>query len=74
MINGAEIQPSMYISDYHWVNRSWKERLFTLPWRPLDRTKRVHSPTVIQLGDTYFVSPQTFSGIVDHQIIVDIKK
>lgn len=45
----------------HEEKRSWKERLFSLPWNPLKSTKtvvpKVPSRQVLILGDTVIVHP-----------------
>lgn len=42
--NGLRVIESVYLTEagepYH-VRRSWKERLFSWPWRPLTRTRTI---------------------------------
>lgn len=49
--NGTPIRSSPYINDHKTVNRTWCERLFTLPWKPLKTTKQIYSPQVFMLDD-----------------------
>ena len=35
------------------ITRTWKERLFTLPWRPLQKTKWVANNKLPNEGDVY---------------------
>jgi hypothetical protein len=52
-----------HISDYDSVKRTWKERLFSLPWRPWVKMKSVHAPKVYKTGDTIICSPKTEANI-----------
>lgn len=54
-----KIIPSQYISDYKTVRRSWGERLFTRPWRPLVATKQVHDPQIFKHGNYIYCSYET---------------
>ena len=54
---------SSHLSDYESVARTWKERLFTLPWRPWVRTKSIHRPKVFQYGNTIICSPATLKSL-----------
>ena len=45
-VNGVLIKPSPYVTDYTLVRRTWKERLFTLPWRPFQKIKTGWWPRV----------------------------
>lgn len=48
------------ISDYETVPRSWRERLFTRPWRPFIKTKVIFSPIAyVMPGGTVMVSVRT---------------
>ena len=66
---GLKIIKDSAIEDYRTVDRSWKERLFTLPWRPWAMAKEIHDPQFYQLGDTIVCSPasaerlRTFVGV-----------
>jgi hypothetical protein len=50
------------------VRRTWRERLFTLPWRPLRRTKRVvrlvPDPEVFMMDGKIFGHPATIDEFV----------
>ena len=59
------IIPDMYVSDYTTVIRTWKERLFSLPWKPWSSTKSVYSPTAFIVGDKILVSYQTYWKILE---------
>jgi hypothetical protein len=67
-----KIEISIYISDYTTVQRSFMERFFTRPWNPLKTKKRIYSPTVFLIGDTCYVSPQTFTKIEHKEL--DLEK
>ena len=57
--NGYRIEPSIYISDI--ARRSWWERLFTRPWRPLVKSKS--SPTAYIVDKTILVSWSTYNEL-----------
>jgi hypothetical protein len=49
------------------VPRTWRERLFTLPWRPLVATKWI-TPQIpmqggLQIGDKIMMHPQTYNKL-----------
>lgn len=55
------------------VERTWKERLFTLPWKPFRKTKtiipQIPSKQIYGLPDgTWVMHPDTF-----HQLKVEIE-
>lgn len=61
---GSNIITSCYISDYDSIERSWKERLFTLPWRPWLKTRSVYSPKIYKLANgDILCSHRTFQNI-----------
>jgi len=37
--------------------RTWKERLFSLPWRPFQKMKVVKKPSIFQVGGMMLVHP-----------------
>jgi sporulation protein YlmC with PRC-barrel domain len=53
------IVTSKWITDTKEVKRTWKERLFTVPWRPLKKTKTVVVPSdkVYMMGDIVVCHP-----------------
>ena len=63
--NGRELIPEMYVADF--VRRSWKERLFSVPWRPFKKYKYytiVYS--ILEEGNleyTFICSFKTFNYI-----------
>jgi hypothetical protein len=68
-INGNRWQASnlMTVAKTEEVKRTWKERLFSWPWRPLRKTKYVttHVPSeqVIFAHGTYFAHPELIEKI-----------
>lgn len=55
------IVASKYVSDLTKVDRTWKERLFTLPWNPFKKTKTVKSQIAYCTEDGFvYVSYETF--------------
>lgn len=60
-----EIIESVYVSDFDYVKRTWKERLFSLPFRPFHAKKVVHNPKLYVLKNGQIVcSPKTKSKIL----------
>lgn len=45
-----------YVSDYDQVKRTWKERIFTLPWRPFEKFKLVYNPKMYVIGNSIICS------------------
>ena len=41
---GVRVIESVYCTKNVWVPRTWRERLFTLPWRPLRKMKYMTVP------------------------------
>jgi len=39
------------------VKRTWKERLFSLPWRPFQKMRIEKKPTILQVGAMLLVHP-----------------
>ncbi|QBJ04482.1 hypothetical protein HOV23_gp091 [Pseudomonas phage Lana] len=69
LLNGVRIiaTPSMTDSKTEEVPRSWKERLFSLPWQPLKKvryvTTQVPSDQIIRFQDTFFAHPALIEKI-----------
>ncbi|NIQ88650.1 MAG: hypothetical protein GWN93_06045 [Deltaproteobacteria bacterium] len=41
---GVQVIESVHCTKNVWVPRTWRERLFTLPWRPLRKMKYMTVP------------------------------
>lgn len=69
------ITPTAYISDWENQRRSWKERLFSSPFRPLQKYKRVKNPKLIKVADEIFCSFETadrlFEAVKDMENITE---
>ena len=63
------IVPDQHIPDHMWVRRSWKERLFTLPWSPFKKTKTVDQSIGYMFRNTIFVSYKTFNLLVKEGVV-----
>lgn len=48
---GCKVVASIYAPDNKFVRRTWKERLFTRPWKPFTRTKSVEANWAYYLKD-----------------------
>jgi hypothetical protein len=49
------------------VERSWKERLFSLPWRPFEKKKIIDKPTIFVVGETIIAHPVFKSRLDEHE-------
>jgi hypothetical protein len=56
-------KPSIYVSDYTTIARTWRERLFTLPFRPFQKTKTIGRPTAFEVDGVYFVSLKSYEKL-----------
>ena len=54
---GMKVKYSIRAANKNIVDRTWKERLFSLPFRPFEKTKIVYEPTIWFLGNTLLVHP-----------------
>jgi DNA-directed RNA polymerase subunit RPC12/RpoP len=61
---GMNIQYSPHTYTYKTVNRSWKERLLTWPWRPWIKTKTIKEPGIYQMGNT-IIAHTSYQGEID---------
>lgn len=62
-IGSVEIISSPYVSDYVRVKRSLFERLFSLPWTPLQSHRSVYQPAgyhIIDGSSVVLVSTKTY--------------
>ena len=65
LTNGSQIIESVWLTDQveRVVRRTWRERLFTWPWRPWTTTKivtvTVPSGRVLQIGNSLVMHPET---------------
>lgn len=50
------------------VLRTWKERLFSLPWRPLVKIRVVYKPAIFQVGNRFLVHPA-----LKNQLLANLK-
>ena len=41
----------------HIENRTWKERLFTLPWKTFKKHRIIYTPAILQFWDQILVHP-----------------
>lgn len=56
---------NQFIGDWDYCPRTWKERLFTRPWKPFMRFRKVYSPKAFKLHNgTLLVSPESYAKLV----------
>jgi len=50
---GIQLIQDKNLLEYETVNRTWKERLFTFPWRPFVKVKTISKPSrvIYKLGN-----------------------
>lgn len=61
---GLRIVVDPYMSDSALVKLTWRERLFSLPWRPWTKYKTVHFSKAYFLSDgSIAVSPETMGKL-----------
>jgi hypothetical protein len=63
---GLKLTQSHYLATTRTVNRTWRERLFSWPWRPwlATRIERIPDPSLYQLGgDTLVGHPATIERL-----------
>lgn len=63
-ILGMKLVVNKYVPDTSTVKRTWKERLFTLPWRPFSKYKNIYAPRAFLLDGTVYVSPKTADALI----------
>lgn len=69
IFNGFELRGNslLVVSKTTLEHRSWKERLFTLPWRPLKKEKHVTewvgSNEVVRVGNVLYAHPDMIEKI-----------
>lgn len=69
VMGSLNIITSVHINDFNLIERSWRERLFTLPWRPWLKTKSVYSPKIYKLGNGDIIcSPRTLQNIKEREV------
>ena len=62
-MRGFTVMTSVWVPKTVWVKRNWKERLFTLPWRPLQKMKE--EPGVYIINNTVYCHPDMYAQILD---------
>jgi hypothetical protein len=61
------------------VKRTWKERLFSFPWRPFQKIRIEKKPTIFQVGAMLLVHPvfesqyrkeiEEFNNLMEHPVL-----
>lgn len=65
--NGHDI---IIVPDVVVKKRTWKERLFTFPWKPFKMTKKVPNPSSIKDGEffaygtKYYCNKRTYNELI----------
>lgn len=71
IIDGITIIPDVHMYDYVTRQLSWKERLFSRPWRPLQKTKQIYDPTAFVFDDQVIVSYEMFAKLQREPEMID---
>lgn len=45
------------------ISRTWKERLFTWPWKPFKKFNEIKKPGCYRVGDNMIVHPEVWEEI-----------
>lgn len=62
---GVTLIPSAYVEDFNIIKRTWKERLFSLPWKPFMKTKTIPEKKMYKAFDNcYFCSYNTYNELL----------
>jgi hypothetical protein len=57
-IKGMELIVDDHMPKYKWIKRTWRERLFTRPWRPWVSKKQVMTDYAYIFRNHIIVSPE----------------
>lgn len=63
ILKNYKLVPSPYVNDYKSVKRTWKERLFTFPWKPFLKEKTEYEPKGFLFMGEAIVSYQTYEKL-----------
>lgn len=63
--SNIDIIASPFVSDLERVKRTWKERLFSRPWNPLQKYKTEYRPYALIAGSICIVSYQTYAKLIE---------
>lgn len=55
-----KLHPDRNIGDIEFVERSWKERLFTWPWNPFNKYKTLECNMVYRVNGEFICSYKTY--------------
>ena len=62
-VAGVPVYPSAFVSDVSRVRRTWKQRLFTWPWRPWRAYRAEETPMAYYVSGEVHVSCKTYSRL-----------
>lgn len=61
IVGGMKVIIDNHVRDYDLVKRTWKERLFTWPWKPFKKYNSVFNPKYYKFGnENILCSPQGY--------------
>jgi hypothetical protein len=66
IVNGYEVIYSNNCFTTKCVKRSWNERLFSLPWKPLKKYKIIQEPTIYFSRNKFVAHPYLKSNIIKY--------
>ena len=69
LTDGVKVLVSPYLPDYFDVRRTWKERLFTLPWRPWREFKSVYSPQILALDENTILCSERMAKRLKKELV-----
>ena len=64
-VKGVPVIASPHITETQEIARTWRERLFSLPWRPLRKTKTVVVPRkdLFWVNGAFYGHPATIEAL-----------
>lgn len=75
-LSGYRVIVDANLTDAKTVQRSWRERLFTRPWRPFRRAKTIQVPSsnVVLTGRTMILHPATLAQLRASGVLSDARR
>ena len=68
-LSGLELIVDNYMPKYRWIKRTWRERLFTRPWRPWVSKRQVQTEYAYIFRNHIILSPEASKTIKTGAIV-----
>lgn len=75
-LSGYQVIVDANRTDAKTVRRSWRERLFSRPWRPFAGTKTIRVPSlnVVLIGRTMIIHPAVLARLRESGVLSDARR